>query len=80
MDALAKDVISGTAPNPGTQWVGVFRATDISRTETGMRFLVDGTGFLDRGGFMYSTTPLAEGGHDRVSHVDDEWYTWNDHF
>ncbi len=80
MEALAKEVVNGSKSNPPAQWVGLFRVQNITNTETGMRFIVSHSGFLDRGGFEWSATALPEEGSEKRSHLGGPWYTWIDDF
>jgi hypothetical protein len=59
------------------RWVGLYPLKTISRTEDGVRFLVDGTGFLNQYGFEWSPKgPPAEESHTDYAHIQGPWYIW----
>lgn len=65
------------------QRLGLYWATNIEKTDSGLRFELDGcNGFMDWCGFAHlpeglpSTQPF-EGGYE---HWDDQWYVWYEVF
>ncbi|HKQ46954.1 MAG TPA: hypothetical protein VJZ71_02665 [Phycisphaerae bacterium] len=76
IDALANETISGTDLNPKSRWAGLYYADEIERIPGGMRFVIPYSGFIDRYGFAWSSTPLPQNGREEYSHLDGAWYTW----
>jgi len=63
------------------QRVGLFLAESIETYSGGVRFLVPGTGFIDPGGFAYSSTgPPPQIGEDIYTPIGDHWYIWIESF
>ncbi|MEI8196990.1 MAG: hypothetical protein WCI73_13915 [Phycisphaerae bacterium] len=77
MERLAHEVASSPGPYADRS-VGWFAARRIERAPGGMRFIVDGAGFIDGEGFAKFTTPPPPGrsadGWD-YAHFKDDWYT-----
>lgn len=78
MDQAAAEVIAGGSIERG--WIGLYPAELVERTDNGMRFLVAGSGFIDRSGYAFSSD-----GSPRVSYDDGAgyaelgggWWRWN---
>ena len=59
------------------RWLGVYPVDRVETITGGMRFLVKGTGFLDREGFAYSPNgPPKAIGEDYYTHFSGPWYLW----
>lgn len=82
MDRMAMRVITTSAPVSGPMRVGLMQAIDCEPIAGGMHFRVDGSGFLDRGGFAYFPFPPfpTVRGKSQYSHWHGNWYTWRDHW
>jgi hypothetical protein len=78
LESLARTVASSPASTDHPdQWAGLYSLTSIDRTEDGARFLISGTGFLNRYGFAWSPKgrPAAESNTD-YTHIQGPWYIW----
>ncbi|WP_327084977.1 hypothetical protein OIE66_21670 [Nonomuraea sp. NBC_01738] len=57
-------------------WAGLYPVSSPERLGThGVRFLVDGSGFIDRYGFAYLPGGAVEESGD-YTHLDGPWYVW----
>jgi hypothetical protein len=81
MEELVSDVLNGENV-PATTRVGLYRVTDVERVPDGVRFLVEGTGFIDRYGFIYSPDghPKKRGVFRRYWHMDGPWWVVEEQF
>ena len=94
LDRFAREVMATAPAEPELSrplrrrigWVGLFAVEEVWRTESRMRFAVEGTGFLDRGGFAYFPTAAVrptgrERRPDPSAHeyeaFDGSWLLWN---
>ncbi len=80
MDRLAVQVMSTSMPASGPVRVGFMQAVDCEPIPNGMHFRVEGSGFIDRGGFAYFTSPPAPRGRDQYRHWHGNWYLWHEPF
>ncbi|MEZ0071075.1 hypothetical protein [Planotetraspora sp. GP83] len=77
LERVARAVATGTEPESGDRWVGLYPVTSIERIEGGARFLVSDTGFLDQYGFAWSPkAPPTEESRTVYTHMDGPWYVW----
>lgn len=82
MDRLATQVITTSSPVSGPMRVGLIQAVECEPILGGMQFCVDGSGFLDRGGFAYFKTPPNPNTQlpNQYVHWHGNWYTWSEDF
>ncbi len=85
LDRFAARILADTQPPPEDAWVGLYPVEQVERfppasSARGMRFLVRGTGFLDRFGFAFSPAapPPDLGGEDGYTPIGDGWYVWRE--
>lgn len=87
LDRFAETVMRESRETPGAPLrarhqptsVGLFEVTDVERTPHGMRFIVPGTGFLDRGGFAYEHEGTGrDDGPGRTEPLDGPWFVYID--
>lgn len=79
MNSYAQTVIANPATKHGPKWVGLFRAERIEVTRWGMRFIVSGSGFMDRGGFEFVDNESADGRPlGKRIRLGGGWYSWID--
>ena len=79
MNTVAREISAGSRSPQGIQRIGLWDVEKVERVRGGMRFLVDGTGFLDPVGFAYSPRgkpPII--GEDFYEHLDGPWWIWTE--
>ena len=76
LDRRAVEVMDGGATGDG--WVGLYPAKGIERIPNGMRFRIEGGGFIDRLGLAYSTEgrPPNVDGLSRYKRIEGNWWIW----
>ncbi len=76
MNQAAAEVMAGGSTNRG--WIGLYPVEQVERIPNGMRFLISGSGFLDRTGFAFSTTgmPDTNDAADEYEPLDGGWFLW----
>jgi hypothetical protein len=80
--AMDRLVVQAAQVPPGSllqdQRVGLYVAENIVSIPGGVRFLVRGSGFIDRSGFAFCVDglPLREG-NDRYDPLGRGWYVWH---
>ena len=79
MNNVARQVATSPAAPPQRNWIGLYPVEKIEAVPSGMRFIVRGTGFLDRAGFAWSPngTPTVIG-EDHYKHLAGPWYAWRE--
>ncbi|MGI5273266.1 hypothetical protein ACQEUU_29240 [Nonomuraea sp. CA-218870] len=76
LESFARQVAGGDAEHDD-QWVGLFPVESVQRVDGGARFLVRGTGFLDRYGFAWIPDGVPEEEHHMdYTPVEGPWYVW----
>jgi hypothetical protein len=80
MDEAAGAVMAGGRTDFG--WIGLYPVERVERVANGMRFLVSGSGFIDRAGFAYSPTGRPDGidGTDEYEPLAGGWWGWVERF
>jgi hypothetical protein len=80
MDEAAGAVMAGGSTDLG--WIGLYPVERMERVSNGMRFLVSGSGFIDRAGFAYSPTGRPDGidGTDDYEPLVGGWWAWVERF
>jgi len=78
MNEVAEDVTTGARRAAGIDRIGTWPVDSVERFNGGMRFLVEGTGFLDAVGFAYSPDrrPPNLTGSDSYEHYRGPWWIW----
>jgi hypothetical protein len=77
MNQAAARIMVDADAAPG--WIGLYPVDRIDRYETGFRFLIWGSGFLDPVGFAYASEgepPIV--GEDRYEPIGDGWWHWTE--
>jgi hypothetical protein len=81
MERMAQQVQADPNAGASTTRIGLYRVSRVEPIPGGMRFVIDGTGFLDRWGFAYSPNGApASGGLDEYEHFRGPWYLWREIF
>ncbi|MDP9861741.1 MULTISPECIES: hypothetical protein [Streptosporangium] len=81
LERFARAVAAGEELEVGGRWVGLYTLDWAERTDGVVRFLVAGTGFIDRYGFAWSPggePPDDYGG--AYHHLRGPWYEWREDF
>lgn len=75
--AISAALERGEPREPG--WYGLYTFTRIEKIPGGARFQVEGTGFLEIGGFAYvPADPPPELDADEYRHFSGPWYVWTE--
>ena len=77
LTVLADFPDDAVADDDGVIWVGLFRASEIERVGSGIRFITFGHGAGDRAGLAYwPTAPGPTAAGDRYEHIAGDWWAW----
>lgn len=58
MDAVAERALADDRPLPSMSFIGLYPVSRVERVAGGVKFYVDGAGFLSSHGFLYRERPL----------------------
>jgi hypothetical protein len=79
MDDTALAVLAGERDPRSIHRIGLYSVVRAERVQGTFRFLVEHTGFLDPGGFVYSPEgPPPVVGEDTYEHYRGPWYLWSE--
>jgi hypothetical protein len=77
MDSTARRVMRDPGSADRIDRIGLWNVSAVERVPGGMRFLVDGSGFIDFGGFAYSPNGPPQGADIAdYEHLDGPWWLW----
>ena len=79
MNTVAREVAAGSRSPEQIHRIGLWNVEKVERVRGGMRFLVEGTGFLDPVGFAYSPHGRPPSiGEDFYEHFEGPWWFWTE--
>jgi hypothetical protein len=80
MNEAAADVMAGGTTD--RTWIGLYPVERVEQIPHGMRFLIAGSGMINRMGFAYSTAgrPAEVDGNEDYARFDGNWWIWVDEF
>lgn len=76
MERLAWECMNGSAPYMEDRWVGVFKATRVQKTSSGMRFTVEEHDRAYKAGFDNSPNRDPMRTRRNLRHLGDGWWAW----
>jgi hypothetical protein len=76
LDQLAAEVMAGSTSTPDS--AGLYDLESLTRTPDGVRFLVEGSGFIDRFGFAFAADgdPSDPDSDDVYRPLGGGWFVW----
>ena len=76
MNDAARAVLAGERDPTTIDRIGLWNVRDVLRMPGGMRFQVEGAGFLVASGFAYQADGLPPQGPYEFEYYRGGWYTW----
>ncbi|GGT40732.1 hypothetical protein ACFFV7_40095 [Nonomuraea spiralis] len=80
LDGRARAISHGAPLPADDEWIGLFPVGRAERIPGGVRFAIDGTGFLGTTGFAWSpeVEPPEPEGEELYEHWHGPWYLWSE--